>query len=1545
MVQEDDEERSSHKNPLRFTGEDESKWHDWSFKMLAYAHKKGYEEAFHNTYTFPKDQDKWSAEDKANKKMQKDAWAQLAHVLESHALQSVRFVTSKDPKEAWDKLKEEFEPNQMVDLISLQEDFGNIKLSSSVANPIEWIEKLQWNNYLQTNINYKYKKDTFLMLSHIYSKLPKDKYESFISSTREQVPNMSLQELKRKILVHWKAFVKEGTEEKEAFYGEQQSGQPRGGKGNHPKKRFKGDCKKCGKQGHKAEDCRSGKSNNDSSDGRSNKEKYVKCFKCHKKGHYSRECPQKKDQDYGLFCGMVSLEEAVEETKVQEITVVEDPHGDEWNMSGLAATLARENMSCKEVGEVHAMVEAPKEQQGQDVVKWLLDTGASLNVEFSENSVTDEKPCDAIVGIADGKKIQAKGLGSKVLVDKKTGFPLKIKQMHVIPEFSKRILSVCRLIDDGYEVHFTTKNAIIKDNSGKQIECPREMPSGLYYLHAKQESVQAVIANETPTWKNVEGDVDATTGIPKNENRATVKMPEKMDINEAHDKCGHKGEVLLRKTYKKLGVELTGHLTACEGCGYAKARAKAVSKTTKTKATKPGERLFLDTTGPFSPTLKGYKYWIQVVDDYTRHGFCEFNKQKTGMGTFIRKIITNLRAMGLETKYLRCDNAGEHLKAMVALCEEFNMQLELTAPDTPQQNGVVERRIVILKQRALAMMIAAGITEKMREVLWCEAADCANDLENISASTVRNVFPVEMMTGKKSKLYPQLQPWGRIGYVTIRKKFKSTWKEKAVKQMMVGYSKNHAADTYKMYNPQTKAISESRDIITWADWRRVDPKDDMSIFKEEPELLDVPMGLDPIEVLETIDAAPDYHLIPDDGDDGAEDTAVEDDSNSEAGRNVLQENTSESMEKEASAYKARKLERELKKLESNLSEKPSMDRAIVIDTDDDGNETSKTVHFVFNTELMTEHGDPKTFWEAMEGPHADLWWDASGKEAMNFIKRGSWRKKLRSEVVKEKRKIIGTKWVYKKKDEQDGSIRYKGRIVSLGYMQIPGVDYTQSFSPVGNDTSVRIVIGLALYHKDWIIEVIDVEAAFLEGDMEKTMYIEWPPGMEHLGFITKGDQEKYCIEQMKSMYGNTDAALIYFRLFRKHLIDVMKMQQTRVDPCVFYKKFEGDVVLVAVCHVDDNAIAGTPVWTKWFKTGVKKRFGITDLGILKKHLGIWYKWKVDEHGERYVVATMPKLVRQIIETMEKAVGHEVKESNVPATPGSCLEKKSEEAESIMETEYRSIVGKAMYLVTKLFVEGANPVRELSKFFTNPGIEHWKALEKFVGYLKKNEKDIRLTYRRPKELRMVSSVDSNYATDKETRRSVSGNLHTMGGMITSWLCNTQSNVTLSVTEAEYQSMSKGLQEVRFSQMLIEEIGNVFYQAVIFEDNTGAIFLVKNQQVGARTKHIDVRHHFIREHHEKKNFAVKYVKSEKNESDILTKNTIEKILTAHALNIRDGTVMAWMDYQGAIETVAAAWKENVVRDESDESWIEVCRRPVRLKSSLRNNPKYWNNERCD
>ena len=1597
-------------NALYFDGEDATKWDAWNFKMLAYAAKKGHEDAFTTEYFVPEKEKDWTEENKAQKVLMKAAWAQIAMFVHGHALKSVMKVKSKNPREAWERLEKEFAPKEILDVVNLHAEFQKMRLGSVRDDPIEWIELLEENNEKVGEIEVKYLKDDFLMISHVFAGLPKSEYESYVVVQKEKMQKLTLKEMKVSIKAHWTHYIKQDDEKTEdAFYGESK---PHFKKTHHPKKRFKGDCNKCGKQGHKGVDCRSSGGNRSSANG-NDKNKDVTCYKCNEKGHYARECPSKKSkEEFGLFCGMICQEvmQEIEAEKADDEAAKANDEAEGWSFVGMAAVIAyhedkqeSEDLSSDDsstadslpslltryhedssvssddssmpslvtryhedssddeseddstsesvkelIGDKVVFVTGANSENGERgpdiVVKWLLDTGASIHADTDGDGVTDEKPCQSSIKIADGNVIKPRGIGAKTIFDHKTGYPLKIKKMHVIPEFSKRIISVSKMIDEGFDVRFGKEEAVIKDKSGKTIKCPKEKSSGLYYLHARgQESVHSAATEaENSTWKTVVTEVDSETGIDKSM-KTVVKMPKSIDINKAHDDCGHKGEALLRKTYKRIGVELTGTLLPCEGCGYSKAKAKAVSKTTSVKATKPGERLYLDTTGPFSPTLNGYKFWIQVVDDFTRHGFCEFNKNKKGMGEFIRKLILKLRALGMTTKYLRCDNAGEHLKEMLALCDEFAMVLELTAPDTPQQNGVVERRIVILKQRALAMMIAADLVKKIRELLWCEAVSCANDLENISASTVRDKFPIEMMKGTMSKLYPYFQPFGRVAYICIRKKFKATWKEKSVKHIMVGYAKNHSSDTYRFYNPKTNSISESRDVSTWAEWKRVDPKNDMSVFNKNPELLTTPMGLDAVEVTEPV-ATPrvSFNLIPDDDDEEVDSEAGRkepgeplDTSKSTTTEEIVTTGetpaTAAATAAEASEQKERKLERELKKLETNWNPPANKEKQPAVIE-----ELEREVHFVFNTELMTEHGDPKGFWEAVEGPNGDLWLQASGMEAMNFIKRGSWRKKLRSEVLKEGRKIVGTKWVYKTKDEPDGSVRYKGRIVSLGYMQIPGVDYTQSFSPVGNDTSVRIIIGLALYNDEWIIEVIDVEAAFLEGDMERSMFIEWPTGMVHLGFITEEDREQYCIEQLKSMYGNSDAALIYFKLFKSHVVDgEMGMEQSLADPCVFFKKENGKVVLVAVCHVDDNAIAGTSDWIKWFKEGVKKRFGITDLGVLKKHLGIWYEWKVDENGERYVVATMPKLVRQIIECTEKAVGHEIKKSTVPATPGTCLEKNPEGEETLMESEYRSIVGKSMYLVCKLFVEGSNPVRELAKFFSNPGVQHWKAAEKFAGYLKENEENIKLTYRKPKELRMVSSVDSNYATDKESRRSVSGNLHTMGGMITNWLCNTQSNVTLSVTEAEYQSMSKGLQEVLFSQMLINEIAGCVHMAIILEDNTGAIFLVKNQQVGARTKHIDIRHHFLREHWEKKSFYVKYVKSEDNESDILTKNTIEKILKGHAENIRNGTPMAWRDYETTIDTVnsvATAWRENVENTGMDESWIEVCHRPTR-KSSLR------------
>jgi hypothetical protein len=134
-----------------------------------------------------------------------------------------------------------------------------------------------------------------------------------------------------------------------------------------------------------------------------------------------------------------------------------------------------------------------------------------------------------------------------------------------------------------------------------------------------------------------------------------------IDINEAHDKMGHTGEVLIKKTLKTVGCKVTGTLASCEGCAFAKAKQRAVSKTTSMRAIEPGQRVFLDMSGSFEATTLGNKYMIQVVDDFSRFGLVAFCKKRNYMPKWAREeCFMKFKNMGYKIEYLRCDNAGEN---------------------------------------------------------------------------------------------------------------------------------------------------------------------------------------------------------------------------------------------------------------------------------------------------------------------------------------------------------------------------------------------------------------------------------------------------------------------------------------------------------------------------------------------------------------------------------------------------------------------------------------------------------------------------------------------------------------------------------------------------------------------------------------------------------------------------------------------------------------------------------------------------------------------
>jgi len=303
---------------------------------------------------------------------------------------------------------------------------------------------------------------------------------------------------------------------------------------------------------------------------------------------------------------------------------------------------------------------------------------------------------------------------------------------------------------------------------------------------------------------------------------------------------------------------------------------------------------------------------------------------------------------------------------------------------------------------------------------------------------------------------------------------------------------------------------------------------------------------------------------------------------------------------------------------------------------------------------------------------------------------------------------------------------------------------------------------------------------------------------------------------------------------------------------------------------------------------VETYFKISTENVLERHLGVDYKFLCDDKNEIYLEATMEKKVNDIVKFFEDVTGEDVTIYDTPGFPDSVLKKN--EGDTIKVEAYRTLVGKLMFYTTKVGLKQSNAVRDLSRHMENPGAQHWMAMKRVVGYMKgQSLQGLRMT--KPIELRMVSLADADYAKDPVEKKSVGGDIHTLGGCIASFSSRGEKSVSLSSTESEYKMLSNAAKEMTFQQMLLEEIASVKLPGIIFEDNSGAIFLVRNKQVSMRTKHIDVRYHFVWEFCNRNSDGivqghVEKVPTDENTADICTKNTDVKTFKYHEKEIDEG-----------------------------------------------------------
>jgi len=400
-----------------------------------------------------------------------------------------------------------------------------------------------------------------------------------------------------------------------------------------------------------------------------------RCLQCGKIGKFGDDCENPNCQ-YGTYSvpevpdsEQPSPEES--NTSSQDYSHCEDSPGDTTSSNE-----SDDSDNIRDISGKHEVNSVGTEPTRCD--EWLIDSGASVHVTNEKDDLLEPKSTGQAVTIRSGTTMAAKAIGGKpTKLKDDQGNVIELADVLYIPDFKKKIISLSKLLDQGYHVPEWTKEYFWLSKDGKAIQVPRKEGFTMYYFRAMPQ-----------TW----------------EVHATERT---MDINEAHDKMAHMGEDIVRKTMARYGIKLTGKLEPCDACLRAKACAKNLSKKTECMATKPGERLCMDLTGPFPLSLGGSRYDAKIVDQFSRKSWGGHLRTKDQVYDILKKHLEYLKGKGMTMQYLRCDNASEQGTKLADLCKSYGITMEYTAPNTPQQNGIVEQKIAMDCDRANAMLLAA----------------------------------------------------------------------------------------------------------------------------------------------------------------------------------------------------------------------------------------------------------------------------------------------------------------------------------------------------------------------------------------------------------------------------------------------------------------------------------------------------------------------------------------------------------------------------------------------------------------------------------------------------------------------------------------------------------------------------------------------------------------------------------------------------------------------------------------------------------------------
>ncbi|CAJ2653575.1 unnamed protein product [Trifolium pratense] len=497
--------------------------------------------------------------------------------------------------------------------------------------------------------------------------------------------------------------------------------------------------------------------------------------------------------------------------------------------------------------------------------------------------------------------------------------------------------------------------------------------------------------------------------------------------------------------------------------------------------------------------------------------------------------------------------------------------------------------------------------------------------------------------------------------------------------------------------------------------------------------------------------------------------------------------------------------------------------------------------------------DPINFSQAMRSSNSLKWIDAMKDEMKSMTDNDVW------DLVKlpEGKKPIGCKWIFKTKRDSKGNIeRYKAHLVAKGFTQKEGIDYKETFSPVSSKDSLRIIMALVA-HFDLELHQMDVKTAFLNGNIDETIYMVQPEN------FVSGDPKSMVCKLKKSIYGLKQASRQWYYKFHQ-----------------------------VISSFDDILLASNNIGllheTKRFLT---KNFEMKDLGDASFVLGI----RILRDRSQGILGLSQ---RSYIDTvLDRFSMKDSKPGDTPVArgdkfilnqcPTTDLEKKE-----MHKVPYALTVGSLMYAQVCTRPDLAFIVGVLGRYLSNPGMQHWIVVKLVMRYLKRT-RDFVLTFRKSDNLEIIGYSDSDYAGCPDSKRSTSGYIFLLAGGAVSWKSAKQSLVAPSTMAAEFVACFEASNHANWLRNFVTGlriIGSIERPLKIYCDNSAAVLYSNNSMSSTKSKFIDIKYLVVKEKVQEKQLLIEHIGTDLMLADPLTKGLTPKAFHGHVARMGLGFEIA-------------------------------------------------------